>query len=284
MNEQQFLEWIPDVFKQGHDVLIGPGDDCAVLDFNLENFFLMAVDQLTENIHYSTENTLPEQIEGIAGMVGSWDFNEGLDTIVHDATANNNDGMVYDGINNPGATWVEGKLGTALSFDGTNDYVEIPFTYSLDILDGDTPFAVSAWFKLDALPTQTTNDHFSILSQKAGQGVGRTWIYIDGATDEIRANISAVELSSEVIPAIDTWYFVVLNYDGVTLSIYVNGDLTTSIQTRVDEYANGSYLIGTNMDLDRQYFQGNIDEVGMYNRTLKEEEIAEEYIRGSLIA
>ena len=229
-------------------------------------------------------NTLPEQIYGIAGMVGSWDFNEGLGTIVHDATPNNNDGMVYNGINNPGATWVNGKLGTALSFDGANDYVEIPFTSSLDILDGDTPFAVSAWFKLDALPTQTTNDHFTILSQKAGQGVGRTWIYIDGATDEIRANISAVELSSEVIPAIGTWYLVVLNYDGVTLSIYVNGELTASIQTRVDEYANGSYLIGTNIDLDRQYFQGNIDEIGMYNRTLKEEEIAEEYIRGSLIA
>ena len=35
MREKQLLDWIPDRFQQGQDVVIGPGDDCAVLELNI---------------------------------------------------------------------------------------------------------------------------------------------------------------------------------------------------------------------------------------------------------
>ena len=218
-------------------------------------------------------------------MVAYWSFNEGSGTTIHDITPNSNNCRSFNGMNNPGATWVSGKRGgTALNFDGHNDYVEIPFTPSLYILDGNKSFAFSVWLKIDALPTQTTNKHFSIFSQIAGIGAGRTWLYIDKDTNEIRANIFASDLSSGIIPEIGTWYFVVLNYDGTNLSIYVNGDLKASLSTTVDEYADGSYIIGTNKYLDSQFLPGSVDEIKLYNKTLTNEEIVNEFRSGSLVA
>lgn len=62
MKEKQLLEWIPELFPQGNDVVVGPGDDCAVLDFGLEKLYLLAVDQLTANTHYVQTKTSPAQI------------------------------------------------------------------------------------------------------------------------------------------------------------------------------------------------------------------------------
>ena len=42
-------------------------------------------------------------------------FDEGSGTVTKDASGHGNDGTVY------GATWVDGKYGKALSFDGMND-------------------------------------------------------------------------------------------------------------------------------------------------------------------
>ncbi len=46
-------------------------------------------------------------------------FDEGSGTVAKDESGHGNDGTVY------GATWVEGKYGKALSFDGMNDYVDV---------------------------------------------------------------------------------------------------------------------------------------------------------------
>lgn len=62
MKEKELLKRIPKYFQQGDDVLIGPGDDCAVLDFGLERFFLLAVDQLTADTHYLDDLTPPAKI------------------------------------------------------------------------------------------------------------------------------------------------------------------------------------------------------------------------------
>jgi thiamine-monophosphate kinase len=62
IKEKELLEWIPNCFQQGHDVLVGPGDDCAVLDFGLEKLYLLAVDQLTADTHYIQAVTSPAKI------------------------------------------------------------------------------------------------------------------------------------------------------------------------------------------------------------------------------
>lgn len=62
MKEKQLLDWIPDRFQQGQEIVIGPGDDCAVLHFGLKKYYLMAVDQLTADTHYFADSASPSQI------------------------------------------------------------------------------------------------------------------------------------------------------------------------------------------------------------------------------
>ena len=62
MDERAILDKIPSIFKQDSAVVIGPGDDCAVLDFGLDKFRLLAVDQLVSDVHYVKKATSPAEI------------------------------------------------------------------------------------------------------------------------------------------------------------------------------------------------------------------------------
>ena len=55
-----------------------------------------------------------------SGLIGSWKFDEGVGDTAADSSGNNNLGAL---VGSP--TWVDGRLGKALSFDGVDDYVEI---------------------------------------------------------------------------------------------------------------------------------------------------------------
>lgn len=49
------------------------------------------------------------------GLVAYWDFDEGSGTIAKDKSGNGNDGTIH------GATYVNGRYGKALSFNGEGD-------------------------------------------------------------------------------------------------------------------------------------------------------------------
>jgi len=68
------------------------------------------------------------------GLVGEWHF----DGDAKDSSGNGNDGTVY------GASFVEGKFGKALSFDGVGDYVQTP-------ISSGTTYTLEAWIKPNAL-------------------------------------------------------------------------------------------------------------------------------------
>ena len=63
MNEESFVRKLSLLFPQSPDVRVGPGDDCAVLDFGAPDFILAAVDQVISEVHY-TRDTPPEAVAG----------------------------------------------------------------------------------------------------------------------------------------------------------------------------------------------------------------------------
>ncbi|OGV39474.1 MAG: thiamine-phosphate kinase [Lentisphaerae bacterium GWF2_45_14] len=52
MKEHDLIKTIIPYFKQGPDIVTGPGDDCAVIDVGTEKLMLAAVDQIAGGIHY----------------------------------------------------------------------------------------------------------------------------------------------------------------------------------------------------------------------------------------
>lgn len=69
------------------------------------------------------------------GTLAYWKLDEGEGNTARDSV-NGNDGINY------GATWVPGQVGTALSFDGTDDRVQIPS----QVISG-TTMTLSLWVK-----------------------------------------------------------------------------------------------------------------------------------------
>jgi hypothetical protein len=75
-----------------------------------------------------------------AGLVAHWGLDEGTDATASDASGNGHDGVLTNG-----PTWDLGKHGAAVSFDGINDYVDIPRSSVFDFVNAD--FSVAVWVK-----------------------------------------------------------------------------------------------------------------------------------------
>jgi len=76
------------------------------------------------------------------GLVAAYAFDEGSGGTVADASGNGNTGSIQN------ATWTSGKYGSALSFPGSDSWVNIPDAPSLHLSDGMT---LEAWVKPAAL-------------------------------------------------------------------------------------------------------------------------------------
>src|SRR3989344_1954783 len=87
------------------------------------------------------------------GPVAYWKFDEGSGTTTYDGSGNNNTGQMITAASSP--AWVSGKYGSALNFDGTNDYVSRAYDTDFDF--GTGSFTLSSWFKHDTI-TVTTID------------------------------------------------------------------------------------------------------------------------------
>ena len=79
----------------------------------------------------------------LGSEMGIWHFNESTGTIAYDSSGRGNDGTLKpDAVNRP--QWVTGINESALSFDGIDDYVEVPDDTTLDLTDA---ISIEAWIK-----------------------------------------------------------------------------------------------------------------------------------------
>ena len=75
--------------------------------------------------------------------VGIWHFDENTGTIAYDSSGRGNDGTLKpNAVNRP--QWTMGINGSALNFDGIDDYVEVSDDNTLDLTDAIT---IEAWMK-----------------------------------------------------------------------------------------------------------------------------------------
>jgi hypothetical protein len=205
------------------------------------------------------------------GLVLSFHFNEGSGTVAYDSSGNGNNGNLVNG-----PTWVDGKFGKALSFDGVNDYVE-----ANDSIGTFSYLTIAAWFKLNSLPSSYATIYFN------GDGSGGNDIHLaitsDGAIFSradapSECDISIWKSSSGLVSP-GNWYHVVVVFDTVNdvKKVYLNGTLVQNVTyTCSIPTANYKDEIGRAYDnsfLNNWYFNGVIDEVRIYNRALSDVEI-----------
>jgi uncharacterized repeat protein (TIGR01451 family) len=205
------------------------------------------------------------------GLVSEWHFDEGAGNVLKDSSGNGNDGTIY------GATWVDGKFGKALSFDGVDDFVRVADSESLK----PQQVTVEAWIYLKYYPTvdafwfvQKGNSN-SLPWESYGigartQGYGQKFIAGLGTTDNLFTWIDSTSIYD-----LNNWYHLAMTYDGSILKIYVNGNNENSLAINKNIWYNTNPLdFGK---YDSRYINGQIDEVKIYNRALSASEIKANY-------
>ena len=213
---------------------------------------------------YNGYKVIGTQTLGLRGLVLWLKFNEGSGNIAYDSSFYNNHGTIY------GATWTDGKFGKALSFDGVDDYVEVPYDASLD---PSSELTIEHWIYPRAFATGVTQR----IVQRAGGTWGtylvvdssELWFYVDTTDDG-----GSWQRVKYALPSTHQWYHIVGTYDGSELRLYVNGELKDSTpQSKAPDKAEGIPLNIGRTQAGIQYFNGTIDEVRIYNRALSENEI-----------
>jgi len=207
------------------------------------------------------------------GLVACYPF-EGN---ANDASGNGNNGSVSN------ATLTTDRFGTpnaAYKFNGVNSFIRVPHNSRLNA--NPSGFSVVLWFK----PASTqTPIHVLIDKSHGGTDGASSWV-LQCVNDGINATNSFmfalgnghqfIKTSSPCI--IDNqWHFVVVNFDGSVIKFYLDGTLSQTLQFSGTPVSNArDMLIGT-WWYGNRFFNGAIDDIGIYERILSETEIKQLY-------
>jgi hypothetical protein len=217
-------------------------------------------------------------------LVGYWKFDEGAGITVYDSSGHNNDGTL-----NNGPTWVDGMFGRALRFDGVDDYVDCGDALSRGFPLGSSPRTITAWFKVEEWTnmaiagwgtTACEGGLFYIMAM--GQYGNR--LYFWGHYPITHPDFSTQPHSTTEIE-LGEWYFGAVTYDGTEIKLYLNGVLEDSSTAYSVNTQNSNFYIGNSLETPPYHgpFNGAIDEVKIYNRTLNQGEIQASMMQMHLI-
>jgi len=214
------------------------------------------------------------------GLVGMWTFdgNDMSGNTAIDRSGNGNNGTLTNGPKK-----AIGKIGQALSFDGSNDFGDLG---TPAIFDLDASYSLSAWV-YTTKPSGGSNFNQTIIALGSGACCG-TERLLDlawdsgGGTYRFRyAHGGSTVLSGTQTPQLNRWYHVAGTWDGTTRRFYMDGvlDGTQSFSTAPTEFSANNY-IGSSFGT-ASFWQGLIDEARVYNRALTPAEIRQLYKAGS---
>lgn len=203
------------------------------------------------------------------GLMLDLEFQEGGGDLANDLSGNANHGTLKNMAFPPTSVsgWNAGRKGTALSFDGSNDYVNCG-TISLA---GNTSWTVSMWIKPDAISTQGLYGN----------------AYVPGKYTRFYFNTTKLSLYNDsnnklgewnVALSANVWQYLVLvcDYSITDLILYIDGVSKGNYDFIVDN-SQTIKMIGGYGSASSGTFNGQIDQVRIYNRALPETEIIDSY-------
>lgn len=198
------------------------------------------------------------------GLVGRWTFDEGKGAIAGDVSGQDNHGKIMGG-----AKWAKGKIGGALEFDGSDDFVSIPNEGAFDITGGVT---VSAWIRVESFtkPWQAfvTKGDRAWRLHRANETNGVGFACSDLSRKEVGDLLGKADVADS------QWHHVAGVLDGDKALIFVDGVKDTSAASSpkisVNDYP---VLIGANAQRAGRLFHGLIDDVRIYDRALSADEL-----------
>ena len=232
----------------------------------------------TYEIGLPNNNSIENTFRGanMSGNILLYHFNETSGTL-KDSSGSNNTGTIT-GIITYGAA---GKFANALNFGGSSG--RISFAPSSNFSSGNK-ITIEAWIKWDGESGENFNLQNVVTAGNFRKALRVTepdhW---NGGSQLLSYfNINGIDIdlySTKKIP-IGTWTHIATTYNGTALAIYINGKFEASTAASGQLVANNDNVyIGAESGITSN-FDGIIDEVAVYNRSLAADELLARYERG----
>ncbi len=213
-----------------------------------------------------------------SGLMAYWPFDESEGTTVKDKTGNGNDGKIS------GAVWQQEELDlitpaspteqspqSVPTFDGKDDYIEVPYKSELN----PAQFTLSCWVKVAGgqgkwrSPVTSRHAKGRHEGYKLYAGTNNKWQFWTG--DGKRW---VTLIGSDVV--LNTWTHVAATYDGSKMTLYINGEpVGTPVQSKINLNTTYPLRIGAGKTEGNPgfFFNGEITEVRLWNRVHSQDQI-----------
>ena len=212
-------------------------------------------------------------------MIAYWSMDDTAGTVVNDLSDNNLNGVLVNG-----AQWdPNGKIGSAVSCDGINDYIEIQDN---DLLDpGNNNFTVSIWvYKRE--PSIGWDNNWGVNKWNTGAAKGTNeWILglgVNGNTDrpffDIESGTTNFRTSSNDDISLNEWHLITGVREDSIIKLYVDAVLKSAKSVGDVSVNNvGRNIRIANSQRNAYYTNGMFDDVRIYSKALSPSEILSLY-------
>ena len=166
----------------------------------------------------------------------------------------------------------------SIIFDGVDEYITLP----QGVITSTGNFSFSCWFKM----TDTTGTRCLVEFHDSSSTDGMQ-IVSASSSDTIDVSIKNNSGTSFAWRSpsfsLDTWYHLVATKTTGTIgSIYINGVQTDSAGSEVALFSYGQDAIGSRRSSEwTNGWEGNLDEIGIWNSVLSEQEVTQIYNGGN---
>jgi hypothetical protein len=204
-------------------------------------------------------------------LIALHNFDENSGSTLHDYSGNLNTGTIY------GASWVSGKYNYGLSFDGTNDYVEVP---DASILRTASDWTRTIWVYSNYASSGDGNLH-DIWTQRTTSNKFLLRLNTDGNFKIYATTNGGFSNIATFASAYHTWTMITATKCGSNITVYKDGSYVTSINNAISENSDNSKIIfASYYDHNGQWFSGVLDDAQLYNRALSSQEVSNLYNTG----
>jgi hypothetical protein len=267
------LGWAP----SGNNRFKGKIDDVRIYNRALSATEVQQLYNATAGTHTNVSSAGSNDLSN--GLVGWWtmDGKNISSTTVSDTSGNGNNGTM---VGSPTPTI--GKVGQALNFNGTNQYIQLN---NSTVFENDSSgHSVSFWIYLNSFSKDKYPTIFNIKNNSGGYNA--YYISNQGSYEGVSiyngsASLRAAGISS-AFPG--KWNHVAIVFDGVShtstssWTVYLNG-VPKSITTGGAWASHTLNVIGDDSG-SGDYVDGKLDDVRIYNRALSATEVQQLYNMG----
>jgi hypothetical protein len=226
------------------------------------------------------------------GLVLYYSFDEGAGAVAGDAVHPGDVGVIHGG-----ASWTEGKFGTALSLEGSAaatldpQYVELPGGVLQDLEET----SIVAWVRWEGGPqwqrifdfgSDTNRSFFMTPYAPDAPGTPDAGGALDLGLVAVRPSVeglSQVHLQIQPSLPVAEWTHLTVTWSAAALVVYLNGQAIAKTPREPWAPAPGAgpvslgeipnAYIGRSLSAEDDYFAGSIDDFRIYDRALTQAEV-----------